>query len=522
MTNEFHTEYQYDRCTSRGICSINPTTSSLQEVILLYLRHAAYYGLQFEKKGIKNKIIRNLILNTLSILSSNYEISERNFEIINSAFQKELPVILKEYKESFDNKQLLETEKLLNSAKTINEYIRFGEKEFNKRIRNMEAKDRNLYRILFILTKSLCVNILTYESFGQDAEEEILSAFVVLDLLNSVQKNRENIKEFISNIAKKDCELMKNIRLIQEKEYGKQEECEVSFSTQKSKAVLVVGTNLKELEKILDEFQEKDIDIYTHDNMILAHTFPKLRKYKNLKGQFGQGMENCLLDFSTFPGPIILTRNSLFNIENLYRGRLFTTDFAYSKGVIPIKNNDFSGVIISAEESKGFKTGKTCPKEKIGFSLESALNTINKKLENKNFEQIILIGIDGYSIEEKEYFKTLLQRIPQNILIISLSCCQSKDNIICLNASFDNTSMIRLTEEITKITKKKMTLFFPYSDRHTLSSILYLSRINTNKTFVGKWNQTIINPNIMKGLKEDFNILELSTPKNDLDCITNS
>ena len=30
----------------------------------------------------------------------------------------------------------------------------------------------------------------------------------------------------------------------------------------------------------------EDIDVYTHDDMMLAHTFPKFSEYKRLKGQF--------------------------------------------------------------------------------------------------------------------------------------------------------------------------------------------------------------------------------------------
>ena len=54
MSNKFNTGYQYDRCISRGICSINPTTASLQEVILIYLRHLAYFGIKLEENTIKN------------------------------------------------------------------------------------------------------------------------------------------------------------------------------------------------------------------------------------------------------------------------------------------------------------------------------------------------------------------------------------------------------------------------------------------------------------------------------------
>ena len=97
------------------------------------------------------------------------------------------------------------------------------------------------------------------------------------------------------------------------------------------------------------------------NDMMLAHTFPKFSTYQHLRGQYGQGIENCLLDFATFPGPIILTKHSLHNIENFYRGRLFTTDYTSSpKGIIKIENNDFSDIIDSAKKSKGFKTGKQC------------------------------------------------------------------------------------------------------------------------------------------------------------------
>ena len=102
MMNEKHDGYQYDRCSSRGICSINPTTASLLEVILLYLKSAAYYGLKAEKSGKKDKRITNLVLNTLSVLSSNYEISLANFEIINSAFRTELSRAAKEFDDNVD------------------------------------------------------------------------------------------------------------------------------------------------------------------------------------------------------------------------------------------------------------------------------------------------------------------------------------------------------------------------------------------------------------------------------------
>ena len=520
MMNEKNEGYQYDRCSSRGICSINPTTASLLEVILLYLKSAAYYGLKAEKRGKKDKRITNLVLNTLSVISSNYEISMANFEIINSAFKSELSRAAKEFDENVDGGKKAESDIFFEINAGLNDYIRYGEKEFNKRLVTLSAEERNLYGILFIIIKSLCINILIYESYNKAADEEITLIYKSLTLLNNPSEQKETLVKQISDISEQDCCLMKKIREAQEEVYGLQSEAKVSFSTTKGKAVLVVGSNIRELEQISDVFKDKNIDIYTHDNMILAHTFPMFRECKNIKGQFGQGLESCHLDFSTFPGPIILTRYSLYNVESLYRGRLFTTDLSYSKGVIPIKNDDFSEVIKSAEESKGFKTGKVCDSEVVGFSLAKIINDIKEKLESGSCRLIVIVGVGGHSVEENEYFTSFIQHAPQEMLILTLFCCESKENVICINAKNDVYGMNRLFDEITKTFSQKITVIFPYSDRHTLSVIINVAKNKSVAVYVGKWCRMLTKPDITEGLKSAFCVKEITTPKNDLNIMT--
>ena len=181
---------------------------------------------------------------------------------------------------------------------------------------------------------------------------------------------------------------------------------------------------------------------------MLANTFPQFRQYSNLKGQYGQGIENCLLDFATFPGPIILTRHSLYNVEHLYRGLLYTTDFASSKGVIPIKDKDFSGVIESAEKAKGFKTGRPCETVTIGFNYDEVIAKIKEKAGK--FSRVFIIGLGAYTLEQKAYFEKLFSQVPDDVLIVSLSYCIQRDNIICLNACFDSYAVTRLTEALSK------------------------------------------------------------------------
>ena len=270
------------------------------------------------------------------------------------------------------------------------------------------------------------------------------------------------------------------------------------------------------MEIILEALKETEIDVYTHDDMMLAHTFPKFLEYKHLKGQFGQGMENCLLDFSTFPGPIILTKHSLHNIENLYRGRLFTTDLTTPKGVINIKNNDFSEVIESAYQSKGFKTGKNCETVEIGYNFQETIDSIKNRVHN--YKRIFLIALEGYSLEQKVYFEKMLKLLPKENFVISFSYSLEKENILHINTCYDSYSMIKIFEEIKDL-NLPITVFVPKCDKNSISQMIYLTEHKNTKVFVGKCTPIILNPSLMNTLQDVFYIKGISSAKKDLEQI---
>ena len=217
----------------------------------------------------------------------------------------------------------LEIQNLKKTIEYAYERIKFGENIFRNTQKNLSTEIRDLYAIILLICKSLSINLLDLDGYNEKLENGLDT---IIDLLNFIDINEKNIKilsDKIYNAAKFNIKLMNKLHLAQETRYGQQQEVQVSYSTRPNKAVLVVGSNIRELETVLETFKKHNIDIYTHDDMMLAHTFPKFSEYENLKGQFGFGLENCLLDFATFPGPIILTKHSLNNIENFYRGRLF-------------------------------------------------------------------------------------------------------------------------------------------------------------------------------------------------------
>lgn len=519
MSYESFEEYQYDSCVSHGLCSINPRTSALQTVLVLYLRQFAKYALNLD---IDNDT-RDFILNTIAITIYNSEFNETSFNFAVEKFREILPKIMGEYFEKNpDDNMKLEQDKaleLFRETYNIIPAIQYGEKIFNRAIENLETNIRDLYNIALVILKSMSINLLDLESFDKKHNDSFSVILKILSLINIENIDLENLKKEIFHASKTDITLMKLLREAQEERYGKQCEREVSYSTTPGKAVLVVGSNIRELETILESLQNHKIDVYTHDEMILAHTFPKFSTYPHLKGQYGQGIESCLLDFATFPGPIILTKYSLHNIENFYRGRLFTTDYTLNpKGIIKIENNDFSQVIETAEKTKGFKRGKQCETVTIGFNFEETISKIKEKIETKNYKKIFIIGLDGYSLEQKTYFEKLIKLAPKSVLIISGSYNIEQENLIHINTCYDSYSFIRIYESISKV-DLPITFFVPKCEKGSVSQMVYLSEQNNVSVYVGKCTPIILNPSLMNTMQDIFAIKSITNSKKDLEQI---
>ena len=513
--------YQYDSCISRGICSVNPRTSSLIVVLVIFLKLTAKFLLKISRNSKIEEKIKKFFLKTITVTASQQEFCEAYFIESVKIFKEILADICQKCTDLDDNNEFknedITSSELFTQTENIIDAIRFGEKILKNAILQFSSEIRDLHQTIMVISRSLSLNMLDLASFEQNYDTEFL---VLLDMFNTIGTENVDIntlKEKISNASETNNKTLFKLRNVQEQRYGKQKKSEVSYSTTSGKAVLVAGSNIRELETVLEAVKNKNIDVYTHDDMMLAHTFPKFSEYKALKGQFGQGLENCLIDFATFPGPIILTKNSLHNIENLYRGRLFTTDDILPQGVVKIENDDFSEVINSALSTKGFKNGKICESVKIGYDFEKTINQINEILENK--VRIIMIGSEHEGSEQKSYFKKLVKYAPKNILIISFSYEFDEENCICINTCFDSLAMMKIYNEIKKY-ELPVVVFMPKCTRDTISQMIYLSNQKNTSVYVGKCTPIILNPSLMHTLNDIFKIKSIDAVKKDIEDIT--
>jgi hydroxylamine reductase len=164
----------------------------------------------------------------------------------------------------------------------------------------------------------------------------------------------------------------------------------------KGKCVLITGHDMKDLHDLLTQLEGTDINVYTHGEMMPAHSYPGLKKYKNLAGHYGGAWQNQKNDFARFPGPIVATSNCIIEPRKSYKHRLFTRDVAGWPGVHHLKGNDYSKVIENAKAEEGFtEDGDASQTTTIGFGHDAVLGLADTIVKMVQDGEYVVSGVCG-------------------------------------------------------------------------------------------------------------------------------
>lgn len=514
--------YEYNDCVSLGACSVSPNISSMQEVMYILLRQIAYYLLKLKEFGISKEDILYSLISEIALMDAAKDLSESQ---VLDAFSKEYINLVDARKEYLKvcKEHNVHCEDLKNliklSPKTgLSAILKRGEKEFISKYKKLNPTLKYSAEILLAIMKSVCVNLIELYDLGQHctlASDNVLKA---LNIFNASRISADNIKHQTETLAECDIELLHLIDKYEIEHYGHVEKAEVSYSTRPNKAIMVSGSNLSDLEHLLNFVEDMDIDVYTNGNLLIAHAFPYFKKFKNLQGHFGNGVINTILDFATFPGAILLTKNESQNIEYLYRGRLFTTDDIAPKGVVKIDNNDFTPLVESAIQAKGFAKGQKRGKEIIGFNEEELIAEIDK-IASKNYEKIFIIGHSNLSINQKDYFDKLFELMTDDMFAITFSYNPQKENVLALNLGNDYAilyGVLRKIFERIPITSDNLAFFLTKCDINSLSNIINLKEKGAKHIFLSDCPPLVINPAVLRAFTKMFNIYNITKPAQDL------
>ena len=211
----------------------------------------------------------------------------------------------------------------------------------------------------------------------------------------------------------------------------------VSTKPTPGKCILVSGHDIPDLYALLKMTEGKGINVYTHGEMLPAHSYPEFKKFSHLKGHFGHAWQRQKIDFAKFPGSILLTSNCLLEPMPSYQQRIFTTNSVGSTNVTHLEEYHFDKLIESALASPGFKESdcskrsSTADELLIGFGHNTVMSVAGKVIESiqkGELKNIFVIGGCDGSEGERNYFTKLGEQLPKDAIALTLGCGKFRIN----------------------------------------------------------------------------------------------
>lgn len=524
--------FNYDNsvCTegaTPAVFSFDPSISSLKELLIYELSLMSYYEVKLREIGENTEKIADEIINYITLTVVNLDFRKEQFlNIIKNIYDK-----AEKYKEHYkeickkQNKEceILVGEKLAFKTKKEGiDAVNFGEKQSLIKNTVFSKNKKTLNDIAIMLISNACLCITELENYKVNVGDLKYKIPELLKVINHDKLSDEELQTVILNFAKDNKQIMDKHNETVLEQYGPIQVTDVDLSIIKGKCILVSGHCYKNLENLLEAVKDEDINVYTHNDMLFAHSFSFFHKYKNLTGHYQRSLNNLQLDFATFPGAVLVTQNSHPHLD-VIRGRIFTPDNNPAYGISKISENDFGPLIQAAKESKGFKKNININEIKVGYDFEeikSKFSEIIEKLKTNQYKHLFMIGLINYNIPQNLYFDKFFEILPDDCFTISFSYKRNKKNVMHIDSFYDISliySMLKKLSEYPDIIKDKTTVFLTQCQLPTISHCFNMKILGVKNIFISECCPNIVSPTVIEGMSNLFGIQQINdSPEKDL------
>jgi hydroxylamine reductase len=271
------------------------------------------------------------------------------------------------------------------------------------------------------------------EVLGETREEIGAAVARALDFLASEPTDIEALLEEALALGRANFTVMETLDAANTGAYGAPAPTQVRITPVEGKAILVSGHDLRDLESILEATKGKGVNVYTHGEMLPAHSYPKLKAYPHLAGNYGGAWQNQQTEFADFPGAIVMTSNCLIEPNARYRNRIFTAGPVGWPGLRHIQNGDFSPVVQAALALPGFKASEPEKTITVGFGREAVLGVADKVIgavKAGAIKHFFLIGGCDGAAPGRNYYTEFAEAAPKDTVLLTLGCGKYRFNTL--------------------------------------------------------------------------------------------
>lgn len=249
--------------------------------------------------------------------------------------------------------------------------------------------------------------------------------------LTNVNFDPQKFVELAIEAGKMNIKAMQLLKKAHIETYGEPVPTEVPVGAVKGPGIIATGHSLKALEELLKQTEGKGINVYTHSELLPAHGYPGLKKYKHLVGQLGGPWFDQRETFSKYPVAILGTSNCVLIPKSEYEERMFTSGVAELPDVQHLENYDFTPVIEKALELGDLQEEPRDTVLTTGFGASTILSLapkIKELVEAGKIKRFILVGGCDSPHSNAKYYTEFVENLPQDVVVLTLACGKYRFN----------------------------------------------------------------------------------------------
>lgn len=525
-------------CTKLGVCGKTPEVANLQDLLIYQLKGISCYAVKLiEQEELIDKYIVSFVENCLftTLTNVNFDV-EIHVELLKKAQEIKENLRAKapahvNYPE-FATYQLSSTkEKMLEDAKRAG--IMF-DKDLNEDIRSL--RQTMVYGLKGI---SAYGHQARYLGYYDDQVDQFY--FRALEIATKDDISVEEMIRWVMRTGEMSIQVMKCLDDANTQSFKNPSPHKVNVHIKKGPFIIVSGHDLKDLYMLLEQTEGKGINIYTHGEMIPAHGYPELKRFKHLVGNYGGAWQDQQSQFDGIPGCILMTTNCLMRPRETYKDRIFTTNTVGWDGVkfIPKLSDgtkDFSEIIEKALELGGFKEDEEPHEILVGFGHHATLSYAPQIVEAVKAGKIrhffVIGGCDG-ARPGRNYYTDFATRVPEDCIILTLACGKYRFNkldfgevaglprLLDVGQCNDVYSAVKIATALadafeTDVNGLPLSIILSWYEQKAVADLLALLSLGVKNIYLGPALPAFISPNVLQYLVDTFNLTPISTPDDDL------
>lgn len=411
-----------------------------------------------------------------------------------------------------------------------------------KNLWNADADIRSLKSLILFGIRGMAAYAYHAAVLGYQEEEVNRFFYKALSMIGT-ELGMEELLPVVLEVGAVNLKCMELLDRANTETFGTPVPTKVPLTIEKGPFIVITGHDLYDLKLLLEQTEGKGINIYTHGEMLPAHAYPLLKKYAHLKGNFGTAWQNQQKEFDNIPAPILYTTNCLMPVKQSYADRVFTTEVvSYPEMVHVGEEKDFTPVIEKALALGGYETDQRFTginggdEVTTGFGHGTVLSVADQVIDAVKSGAIthffLVGGCDGAKTG-RNYYTEFVKQTPKDSIILTLACGKYRFNdldlgdigglprIMDMGQCNDAYSAIKVAVALAEafgctVNELPLSMVLSWYEQKAVCILLTLLHLGIKDIYLGPTLPAFISENVLNYLVENYNIVPISTPEEDL------